>query len=108
MPTQNVNLPPHQSKFIRDRVRSGKYQNASEVVRAGLRLLEQQEAEDGARLEALRRLTREAFDELDRGEYRAMDEVSLSEWLSPARRGRTKNSGASQKLPAKRTARKAG
>ena len=42
MPTQNVNLQDHQADFIRERVRMGRFQNASEVVRAGLRLLEQQ------------------------------------------------------------------
>lgn len=71
MPTQNVNLPDHQSRFIRERVESGRYQNASEVVRAGLRLLEQNEAEDQLRLEGLRRITKDSFDALDRGEYTA-------------------------------------
>ncbi|MBX3387546.1 MAG: type II toxin-antitoxin system ParD family antitoxin [Phycisphaeraceae bacterium] len=69
MPTQNVNLPDHQSQFIRERVESGRYQNASEVVRAGLRLLEQREAEDQVRLENLRRISEESFAALDRGEY---------------------------------------
>lgn len=69
MATQNVNLPEHQSRFIRERVESGRYQNASEVVRAGLRLLEQLEEEDQARLENLRRLTHEGLAELDRGKY---------------------------------------
>lgn len=69
MPTQNVNLPEHQSQFIRERVESGRYQNASEVVRAGLRLLEQNEAEDHLRLQNLRRLTEESFAGLDRGEF---------------------------------------
>ncbi|MEW5892313.1 MAG: type II toxin-antitoxin system ParD family antitoxin [Pseudomonadota bacterium] len=35
-------------------VASGRYQNASEVLREGLRLVEQREAEDAIRLEALR------------------------------------------------------
>ena len=45
MPTQNVNLPDFQAKFIQKRIKAGRYKNASEVVRAGLRLLEQHEAE---------------------------------------------------------------
>lgn len=69
MPTQNVNLPDHQSQFIRERVESGRYQNASEVVRAGLRLLEQSESEDQLKLQNLRRITEESFAALDRGEY---------------------------------------
>lgn len=77
MPTQNVNLPDHQSEFIRERVESGRYQNASEVVRAGLRLLEQREAEDQARLETLRRVTEDSFAALDRGEYTTHTAESL-------------------------------
>lgn len=71
MPTQNVNLPDHQSQFIRERVESGRYQNASEVVRAGLRLLEQREVEDQLRIESLRRVAEESFAALERGEYTA-------------------------------------
>jgi antitoxin ParD1/3/4 len=90
MPTQNVNLSTHQSKFIQQRVRSGRYQNASEVVRAGLRLLEQKEAEDGLRLEALKRLTAEAFESLDRGEHQTFDEASLDLYRQEASRPSTK------------------
>ena len=39
----NVSLTPALEQFITDRVSSGRYQTASEVVRAGLRLLEQVE-----------------------------------------------------------------
>jgi putative addiction module CopG family antidote len=40
----NVSLTPALERFIAERVSSGRYQTASEVVRAGLRLLEQTEA----------------------------------------------------------------
>ncbi len=47
MPTNtrqlNVSITPHFSKFIRDKVKSGRYANASEVVREALRKLEQEE-----------------------------------------------------------------
>ena len=39
----NVTITPHFSKFIRDKVKSGRYSNASEVVREALRRLEQEE-----------------------------------------------------------------
>lgn len=39
----NVSLTPELEQFILQRVASGRYQTASEVVRAGLRLLEQSE-----------------------------------------------------------------
>lgn len=54
MPTRNINLPPQLNKFVDARIRSGKYANASEVLRAGLRALERSEREDQTRLEALR------------------------------------------------------
>lgn len=45
MVTRNVVLTDHQSAFIDETVSSGQYQNASEVMRAGVRLLEQQTEE---------------------------------------------------------------
>lgn len=53
MPT-SVALSPHFEAFIRQQVDSGRFNNVSEVVRAGLRLLEEHEAEQAAKLQALR------------------------------------------------------
>jgi antitoxin ParD1/3/4 len=39
----NVSITPHFSKYIREKVKSGRYSNASEVVREALRRLEQEE-----------------------------------------------------------------
>ncbi len=44
MPTRNVVLSEPQTDLVRELVESGRYQNASEVIRAGLRLLEDHEA----------------------------------------------------------------
>ncbi len=54
MPTRNINLTPQMDSFVDSKIRSGQYANASEVLRAGLRALEQAELEDQARLQALR------------------------------------------------------
>ncbi|HEY1886636.1 MAG TPA: type II toxin-antitoxin system ParD family antitoxin, partial [Roseiarcus sp.] len=54
MRTRNVVLTERQEELIESLVTSGRYQNASEVLRDGLRLVEQREAEDKGRLEALR------------------------------------------------------
>lgn len=69
MPTQNVNLPEHQAEFIRHRIKSGRYQNASEVVRAGLRLLEEYEEEYQLKLERLRAELQKALDDREHGRY---------------------------------------
>ncbi|QQA44409.1 type II toxin-antitoxin system ParD family antitoxin [Pelagovum pacificum] len=44
MPTRNVVLTDHQSELLDRLVASGRYQNASEAMRAGLRMLEEDEA----------------------------------------------------------------
>ncbi len=41
--TMNVSLAPELERFVAERVASGRYRSASEVVRAALRLLEKEE-----------------------------------------------------------------
>ena len=45
MTTRNVVLTDRQSKLVDRLVSTGRYQNASEALRAGLRLIEREEAE---------------------------------------------------------------
>jgi antitoxin ParD1/3/4 len=76
VPTRNVNLTEHLDRFIETGITSGRYSNASEVVREGLRLLEQREQEDRAKIEWLRAAAKEGFDQLDCGEgieFESMD-----------------------------------
>jgi antitoxin ParD1/3/4 len=54
MPTRNINLTPEMDRYVADRIESGQYANASEVLRAGLRVLERSEREDELKLAALR------------------------------------------------------
>ena len=54
MPTRNVNLTQELDQFVLARVESGRFENASEVVRAALRTLEREERVYEAKLEALR------------------------------------------------------
>jgi antitoxin ParD1/3/4 len=81
MPTQNVNLSEQQAAFIRKRIDEGHYRNASEVVRAALRLLAQREQEDELKLQTLRRMVTEGFDEIDRGEYELIDPADLDQYV---------------------------
>jgi antitoxin ParD1/3/4 len=54
MPTRNVNLTDELDRFVLAKVESGRYENASEVVRDALRTLENKEREYEAKLVALR------------------------------------------------------
>jgi antitoxin ParD1/3/4 len=54
MPTRNVNLTSKLDRYVAKKVKTGRYENASEVVRAGLRTLEREEQEHEAKLAALR------------------------------------------------------
>jgi antitoxin ParD1/3/4 len=69
MPTRNVNLTEHFDRFIERRVASGRFGNASEVVREGLRLLEQREQENKAKLDWLRAAAKQGFGDIERGYY---------------------------------------
>jgi antitoxin ParD1/3/4 len=59
MPTRNVNLTPELDRFITTRVKQGRYENASEVVRAALRSLDRDERAFKAKLVALRNAVEE-------------------------------------------------
>jgi antitoxin ParD1/3/4 len=79
MPTRNVNLTEHFDQFIETGITSGRFSNASEVVREGLRLLEQREREDSAKIEWLRAATNEAADSIAGGdgiEFATMDDLA--------------------------------
>ena len=54
MPTRNVSLTVELDRFVATRVKSGRYENASEVVRAALRTLEREEQEQRVKLKVLR------------------------------------------------------
>jgi len=75
MPTRNVVLTKHQEELIETLVESGRYQNASEVLRDGLRLVEQRAAEDAGKLTALRAAAHVGIAALDRGEFKEFETV---------------------------------
>lgn len=59
----NVSLTPELDQFVQKVVAGGRYASASEVVRSGLRLLADQEADREARQETLRAWIQEAIDD---------------------------------------------
>lgn len=73
MPTRNVVLTDHQTSLVEQLVASGRYQNASEVLREGLRLVEQREAEDAYRLEALRSAVQVGIDDITTGKFKTFE-----------------------------------
>ena len=75
MPTRNINLTDHFDRFIEAGVAAGRYQNASEVVRAGLRLLEQQEAEYAEKRARFLAAIQEGIDAADRGDVIEIDDL---------------------------------
>jgi antitoxin ParD1/3/4 len=75
MPTRNVVLTDHQSMFVEELVKSGRYQNASEVLREALRLIEWRENENKARLAALRDAAQVGVSDMEAGRYRTFDDL---------------------------------
>src|SRR2546428_14068012 len=73
MPTRNVVITPHQAALIDELVREGSYQNASEVMRDGLRLVEARKAARDDRLRALREAVAVSVEAADRGDGAAFE-----------------------------------
>ena len=64
----NVSLTPELEELVQEKVRSGRYNSASEVVREALRLLEEQDELRAVRLEEVRKKIAQGLASLDRGE----------------------------------------
>lgn len=65
----NVSLTPELESMINNKVKSGLYNSASEVVREALRLLEEKDRIREMRREELRREVMRGVDQVQRGEY---------------------------------------
>jgi len=78
MPTRNVAVTDRQDEMIEHLVRSGRYQDADEVVREGLRLVEAREVEQAARLEALRSAVQLGIDDIAEGRSFDFDSVEAA------------------------------
>jgi len=58
----NISLTPHLEEMIREKIASGSYNSASEVVREALRLLEQADQFRALKMQKLREDIREGLD----------------------------------------------
>ena len=88
MPTRNVVLTDHHENLIARLVESGRYKNASEVMRESLRLMEWREAEEAAKLDALRRRFELAEAEVEAGDVFEFDDDLLKHLDGEERAGR--------------------
>lgn len=83
MPTRNIVLTDRQAALVEHLVKSGRYQNASEVLREGLRLVERREAEDEARLHALREAAGVGIADIESGRYTTFEtEADIREHIA--------------------------
>jgi antitoxin ParD1/3/4 len=81
MPTRNVVLSEHQHELVEALVQSGRYQNASEVLREGLRLIEDREREDAARLSALSDAADRGWRDVAAGRYSDLADDELDDFI---------------------------
>ncbi len=66
--TMNVSLTPELEDFVNDKVKTGLYNSASEVVRESLRLLRRQDGLEKLQLDELRREIQSSIKQMDAGE----------------------------------------
>jgi antitoxin ParD1/3/4 len=90
--TVNVSLTPELDAFLQSRVRSGRYQTTSEVVREALRLLQRQETERDEAFQQLKAKLKRGAGQAERGELLDGDKVfeELRELIEERRRARKK------------------
>ena len=80
----NVSLTPELEELVHEKVSTGMYQTASEVVREALRLLRERDE-----FEALRRDIRAGFEDIERGDYVEFDEHTIKDFVEDIKaRGR--------------------
>ena len=82
MPTRNVVLTDHQAELVDTLVRTGRYQNASEVLRDGLRLVEQHAAEDAVRIEGLRKAAELGWNDIHARRFADVADDGLADFIA--------------------------
>ena len=81
MPTRNVVLSEHQHELVEALVQSGRYQNASEVLREGLRLIEERERIEEAKLKALKQAAHQGWADVSAGRHADLADDQLEDFV---------------------------
>ena len=81
MPIRRISLTTEHDAFVEQIVRSGEFQNASEVICDALRILQRQRQDEATRLNALRTQVRAGAEALERGEFAEVEEADLDSYL---------------------------
>jgi len=80
--TRNVVLSQHQHELVESLVKSGRYQNASEVLREGLRLVEREQTEEALKVAVLRQAAEQGWSDLSQGRFDDVDDDSLDDFIA--------------------------
>jgi len=86
----NISLPRQLEQWVKQRVDTGMYDSASEVIREALRLLREQEDLKQLRTQELRRQILVGVEQLDRGASKAFDEGVTAEVKKAGRKRRAR------------------
>jgi antitoxin ParD1/3/4 len=82
MTTRNIVLTDHQSQVVDHLVASGRYQNASEVLRAGLRMVEEAESSYAAKMNDLKAAIDAGQEDLKAGRAKAFTGDEFATYLT--------------------------
>lgn len=69
----NVSLTPELENLVQEKVKSGNYNSASEVIREALRLLKEQDQLREIRREEVRREVMKGVEQIKKGEFTSYD-----------------------------------
>jgi|HubBroStandDraft_5_1064220.scaffolds.fasta_scaffold1842851_1 antitoxin ParD1/3/4 len=81
MATRNVSLTGMLDQYVEESVRSGAFQNASEVFRDALRLHKARADDEARKEERFRRLVQEGIDDMEAGRFIELEWDELGSWL---------------------------
>ena len=77
----NIFLTPELEELVKQKVESGLYNSATEVIHEALWLLDERDRLGEMKLEALRKDIQKGIDSIERGEYTVYDENTLADFF---------------------------